>query len=181
MEPYIFPDDLLTIPAVDDETSTRWWVFHTLPRAEKCLARRLLSHNVPFFLPLYQRVWRSRGRTRESYLPLFPGYIFLQASDDDWRRLLKMRFVARSIQVSDQYRLHVDLSRVFQLMNTGMPLVPEDRILPGTPVEIIAGPLEGLTGKFIRRGQRCRVFVEVQFLQRGVSVEIESWSIRRLR
>jgi transcription antitermination factor NusG len=180
IEPYIFPEDLLVTPEGHAEPACRWWVFHTLPRAEKCLARRLLSHNIRFFLPLYHRVWRRRDRLRESYKPLFPGYIFLQAGDQDWYKLLKLRLVARSIPVPDQSRLQQDLYRVFQLMTAGLPLAPEDRLVPGSWVEITAGPLAGLTGRFLRRGKRCKVFVEVEFLQRGVSVEIESWSIRPL-
>ena len=42
-------------------------------------------------------------------------------------------------------------------------------------IEITAGPLTGLEGKILRRGKQLKFFVEVQFLQRGVSVEIESW------
>jgi transcription antitermination factor NusG len=180
MEPYIFPEDLLAPPEPGLDPPCRWWVFHTLPRAEKSLARRLRSHDIRFFLPLYQRVWRSRGRLRESYKPLFPGYIFLQAGDQDWYKLLKLRLVARSIPVNDQQQLYEDLCRVYQLMTAEMPLTPEDRLVPGAQVEITAGPLTGLSGKFIRRGKKCKVFVEVEFLKRGVSVEIESWSIRPL-
>jgi len=37
-----------------------------------------------------------------------------------------------------------------------------------------------LEGKIIQRGKQMRFFVEVQLLQRGVSVEIEGWMIRLL-
>ena len=73
-----------------------------------------------------------------------------------------------------------DLERVYSLMATGAPLAPEERLAPGSLVEITSGPLVGLTGKVLRRGKQLKLIVEVQFLQRGVSVEIESWMIQPL-
>jgi transcription antitermination factor NusG len=63
-------------------------------------------------------------------------------------------------------------------MVSGEPLTPEERIQPGDWVEITTGPLQGLQGKIIRRGKHLRFFVEVHFLQRGASVEIDGSMIR---
>jgi transcriptional antiterminator RfaH len=180
LEPFIFPDDVLDNSWIMEEAAGRWWVLHTRPRAEKSLARRLVRLNTPFFLPLYHRRWRSNGRQRDSYNPLFPGYLFLQGSAERLIEVLKTNLVARSLEVKDQLQLHEDLRRVYQLMSAGVPLAPEDQLLPGTWVEITSGPLAGLTGRFLRRGKQTRIFVEVQFLQRGVSVELEAWSVRPL-
>ena len=43
----------------------------------------------------------------------------------------------------------------------------------GQPVEIIGGPLRGMQGKILRRGKEWTFFDEVDFLQRGASVEID--------
>src|SRR6516164_5481656 len=134
LEPFVYPDNLLMQPFAPADPSWRWWVLHTRPRAEKTLARNLLKHQIAFFLPLFQRSQRFRGRLVTSHLPLFPGYVFLLGDN-------------------------------------------QDRLLPGTPVEITAGPLAGLEGKIIRKGKRLKFIIEVHFLQRGASVEIDSWMI----
>src|SRR5438105_15606394 len=82
MEPSLYPDDLFAGPAVAPDGAERWWVLHTRPRAEKALARKILARRLPFFLPLHHRQWRSKGRLQSSYLPLFPGYVFLRGDDD---------------------------------------------------------------------------------------------------
>jgi hypothetical protein len=92
-------------------------------------------------------------------------------------RTLETNFVARVLRVPDQFQIQADLERVHRLIASGGALVPEDRLQPGALVEIIAGPLSGLEGKIIRRGKQLKFIVEVHFLQRGVSVEIESWMI----
>jgi transcription antitermination factor NusG len=179
-EPFVFPDDLFLDPLAGPPDGQRWLVLHTRPRAEKALTRRFLARARPFFLPLYQKRWRCRGRLLQSHLPLFPGYVFLLGDADARLEALQTNLVANCLPVEDQEQLHVDLLRVHHLMTSGEPLVPEDRLQPGSLVEIIDGPLKGLEGKVLRQGNRLKFFIEVQLLQRGASVEIDSWMIRAL-
>ncbi|HZU36812.1 MAG TPA: transcription termination/antitermination NusG family protein [Gemmataceae bacterium] len=171
-EPWVFPAELLT-PGSVDNAAARWLVMHTRPRAEKALARQLLGSRVPFFLPLYQRRWRSAGRERRSFLPLFPGYIFLKADADQRLTALKTNLVVQTLHVEDQILLEEDLGRIWRVLHSDEPLSPEERLVPGTLVEIRSGPLAGLQGKVLRRGKKFKLFIEVHFLQRGVSLEID--------
>jgi transcription termination/antitermination protein NusG len=178
LEPFLFPDDLLSQPLSLEQNSVAWWVLHTRPRAEKSLARRLLQRRTPFFLPLCKKQWRNRGRLHCSYVPLFPGYVFLQGEKQTVFKTLDTNLVARILTVGDQGQLHADLGRVYALIAAGAPVTPEGKLQPGTPVEITSGPLAGLEGKILRRGKQLKFLVEVQFLQQGVSVEIEGWMIQ---
>lgn len=180
METYVAPNDLFSNPSILEIDSSDWWVLHTRPRAEKSLARHFLARDLSFFLPLYQHQWRNRGRLFRAHLPLFPGYIFLRGDADARRSALETNQVARTLPVADPTHLRTDLLRVYRMMQAGMLLAPEEQLLPGTPVEIVAGPLAGLEGKIIQRGKQMRFFVEVQLLRQGVSVEIEGWMIRLL-
>jgi transcriptional antiterminator RfaH len=179
-EPFVYPDDLLSGTAPPSDGELHWWVLHTRPRSEKSLARRVLKHQVSFFLPLYKKQWRSRGRLQTSYVPLFPGYVFLRGNEEARRRALETNLIANCLPVKDEARLWSDLRRVYSLMASGSPLSPEDRLEPGTRVEIVSGPLAGIEGTILRRGNQLRFFVEVELLQQGVSVEIESWMFRPL-
>jgi transcription antitermination factor NusG len=178
LEPFVYPDDLLTQPAPDGEGATRWWVLHTRPRAEKALARKLGERRTPFFLPLYERQWRTKGRLFKSHIPLFPGYIFLQSDEEGRQQTVETNMVVRWLPVSDQPRLHADLAQLHRLIRTDSLLTPEENLPPGTIVEITAGPLSGLKGTVLRRAKKLRIIIEVQILQRGVSVEIEASMIQ---
>jgi transcription antitermination factor NusG len=177
LEPFLHPEDLLSNPAYKSQDDAQWWVLHTRPRAEKALARRFIGRDVPFFLPLYQKRWRSGGRLQTSHLPLFPGYVFLHGDSQVRLAALETNLVANVLPVVDQRRLHADLAAVHRLMESGSPLIPEDRLKPGTPVVITQGSLSGLRGKILNAEHNCRFVIEVQLLQRGASVEIESWMI----
>jgi transcriptional antiterminator RfaH len=178
LEPYVFPDQLLENPEDARQEDGRWWVLHSRPRAEKAIARRLLKRNQPFFLPLFKRQWRSNGRLFNAHVPLFSGYVFLFGNSQSRLHALETNLVARVIPVEDQTQLQRDLVQVHQLMKSGVSMVPEDRLQPGMYVEIVSGPLAGIEGKILARNNRNRFFVEVRFLQQGVSVDIEGWMIR---
>jgi hypothetical protein len=185
LEPSVFPEDLLTAPSLtspsfEPATDGSWWVLHTRPRAEKALARQCLGRELPFYLPLYHRKWRSAGRMQESFLPLFPGYVFLFGDGQVRQAALETNLIAHAIPVADQQQLHDDLVRLHRLLDSDAPVAPVDRLEPGMPVRVIHGPLAGLEGKVLRREKNCRFFIEVRFLQRGVSAEIESWMIEPL-
>jgi transcription antitermination factor NusG len=94
---------------------------------------------------------------------------------------LQTNLVARVIPVPDQQKLHNDLARIYRLIDSGLPLHPEQSLPEGTVVEITGGVLEGMEGKVLRHGKGLRLFVEVKFLQQGVSVEVETWMVRVLR
>jgi transcription antitermination factor NusG len=180
LERYLYPDDLLGNPACFADVPERWWVLHTRPRAEKTLARQCFGRKLPFYLPLYRKKWRSAGRLQNSYLPLFPGYVFLYGEAQVRHAALETNLVAQAISVSDQGQLQADLVRLNRLLDVDAAVAPEDRLEPGAPVKVIHGPLAGLEGKVLRRDKNCRFVIEVQFLQRGVSAEIESWMIQPL-
>ena len=175
LETYVLPEDLLLQPAREADAFSHWWVMHTKPRAEKSLARRLCELERSFFLPLYEQRSSRQGRVQTSFLPLFPGYLFIHGTEDDRIQALKTNLVVQCLQVLEQDQLHQDLHNVYRLMKSGDSLVPEVRLEPGRAVEIIHGPLRGMEGRVIRSQNRMRFLVEVRMLQRGVSVEMESW------
>src|SRR5262245_34360693 len=179
LEPFIYPESLLD-SACAFARAGRWWALHTRPRAEKTLARKFLDQSLPFFLPVCERKWCNRGRLFRSYLPLFPVYVLLHGDEETRLAALETNLVAHALTTDDQHQLHADLRRVYQLITSGAPITPEDLLEPGDAVEIIKGPFAGLEGKLIRRGTQLRLFVEVQFLRRAVSAEVESWMIRPL-
>jgi transcriptional antiterminator RfaH len=144
------------------------------------LARTAHEQSIPFFLPVYTRRWQNAGRTFSAHLPLFPGYFFLHSDEVERQKLLEGRFVANSLPVIDQDRLHSDLARVYELMARGLTMTPEEQLCPGTRVRITDGPMRGMEGKVLRQGKKLRLVIEVDFVRRGVSVEIENWMVAAL-
>jgi transcriptional antiterminator RfaH len=179
-EPRAFPDTLFSDPGALAAREGRWWVLYTRARMEKALARKLRAQEIPFYLPLYENALTSGGRKRSSYLPLFTGYVFLYGDDSARLAALETNLLCTTIPVPDQARLYEDLCRVERVLGGTVPVTPEMELPPGSPVEITDGAFRGLSGKVVRRGAKTRLVVEVEFLRRGVSIEVEEWTLRPL-
>ena len=179
-EPCTFPDDLFDQGSASAPEGGQWWVLHTHPRAEKAIGRRMRGRRVPFFLPMGKQSRRTSGRTHSSYLPLFPGYVFIYGDEHARLAALETNQIVRVLTVPDQQRLEADLKRVYRLLTGDLPLTPESGLQPGAKVEIVAGPFEGVHGKLVRSAGKARLLVEVEFLRQGVSVEVEAWMVREL-
>jgi transcription antitermination factor NusG len=175
-EPQIFPDRLFE-PDRENSSQRNWWVLHTRPRQEKSLARQLHAIGIPFYLPLVQKRLRIRNRPITSHLPLFGGYLFLLADHDERVAALTTQRIVRSLEVADQNQLWCDLAQIHRLIRSGVPIVPEDRLSPGTLVEIRSGPLAGLRGKIQASASRRRFVVEVNFIHRGASILLEDFTL----
>lgn len=180
LEPFVSSEKLLSGSVLASEEGSLWWVLHTRPRVEKALARKLFETGHDFFLPLHTNRWYASGRWRTSYLPLFPGYLFVRGNGRLRDFVLATNQVAHVLPVADQAGLHTDLVSVYRAMQSGLLLTPEEGLYPGIRVEIVAGALQGLQGTVLRRGKETRFVIEVCFLQRGVSVAIEGWMLRPL-
>jgi transcriptional antiterminator RfaH len=176
-EPSLFPEDLFDLSLAGGPPA-RWWVLYTRARAEKALGRQLLGRKTSFFLPLHESRRRARGRVVATQIPLFPGYVFLYGDAEARLHALMTNLVSRCLWVEDQAQLQDDLCRVYRLIESGAPLTPEQRLQPGSLVEITCGALAGTRGKVLSCGKQLRFTVEIQFLQQGVSLDVESWMLR---
>jgi transcriptional antiterminator RfaH len=174
-----FPDNLFADAPPSNPEERVWWVLHTRPRQEKCLARQLYHARQPFYLPLVSRRWRARGRVLTSHTPLFAGYVFLLADSGERTAALGTRRVVRELRVLDQDRLWAEIRQVYQLIASGMPVTPEGLLGPGTRVEIRSGPLTGLKGVILRTASGGRFVVQVDFIQRGASVLLDEYTLIR--
>lgn len=170
-EPRSFPDDLLL--GGGDLEDRQWSVAYTKVRQEKSLARDLHQRSIPHYLPLIPKRHVYRGRTVNSHLPLFSSYVFLYTTDEERIRSLSTNRVASIVPVRDQGLLLTDLQRVERLIEASMPLTVESRLRAGQPVRVKCGALAGMEGKILKRCRTTRLLVAIEFLQQGVSLEID--------
>jgi len=171
----IYPENLLDEPPV--QAGRLWWAVYTKARQEKSLARELLKYQVPFYLPLVPKRSLRRGRSVQSFLPLFTGYLFVFGSEEERLRTLTTNRVSHMLPVPDQEQLRGDLQSVHRLIQLQAPLTVESRLTTGRRVRIRTGAMMGLEGVVETRKGGCRLVVAVTFLQQGVSVEIDDFQV----
>ncbi len=170
-EPMFHPETLFDAGA--DFPGREWWVLHVRPRQEKSLGRELYQWEIPYYLPQVRKTKTTRGRQSDSYLPLFPGYVFLLATPEERIQALTTKRVVQHLNVPDQESLRKDLEQNAKLLATGLPITPEPKFVPGTRVRVCDGPLRGFVGVVERQGPGKRLVVWVDFIQQGASVTLD--------
>ena len=175
-EQNVFPADLLE-PDFTPNKDARWLALHTKPRQEKTVARAAIAREVPFYLPLVKKQSRIRGKIVDSHSPLFAGYLFALANDDERLQLLKTTGVVQDVPVSDQQQFVNELRNLEALISADAPVTIERKLEPGRWVRVKSGPMEGTEGTVVSRRGKSRLVVAVTLLQQGVSVEIEDFQV----
>lgn len=179
-EPDMYPPDLWSDSQANPsgDPAARWWCLHTKPRQEKAAARHLRTRGIAHYLP--QVIQESRtpgGRKLRSIIPLFGGYLFLLGNEHHRLEAFHSNTLANIIEVGDQPALVRDLRQIHQMLNSGLPVVPEPTHPVGTRIRILTGPLAGLVGTVIKRGKRDQFVAVVRFLGRGATVDLEDWQV----
>ena len=179
-EPAIHPANLWEdqARAGDDRL---WYCLHTKPRQEKATARDLLARDLAFYLPQVVRETRTpAGRKIRSVLPLFGGYLFLLGREEHRVEALKSNRLVSILDVADQEGLVRDLGQVRRMLDSGLAIEPEPAAPVGGRIRIANGPLAGLVGTVIRRGERDRFVAVIHTLGVGASMVLEDWQVEVL-
>lgn len=192
--PYLQPWDLLdrhssTEPVLDRQiedqledvrlesyTNQRnWWLLYTKARQEKKVAKQLATRGVPHFLPVVDHVSLSRGRKRTAKIPLFTGYLFLWGNDQDRIHALQTNRVCSIDKVADGEQLRSDLLTLASLIALDAPLTAEARLEIGQRVRVKSGLFAGFEGTVLKRCGKTRLFVAMEYMQMGTSMEIQDY------
>ena len=169
-----YPEDLLENTELLADKERVWWAIYTMSRREKDLMRKLYAWKIPFYGPVITKRFRSpNGRLRTSYVPLFPNYVFMFGSEAERYQAMTTNCISRYQPVDDREMLLEDLKKVHALVESGVPLTPEARLSPGQWARIRTGPFAGYEGTVIRREGKSRFLVQVNFIEKGVSMEID--------
>lgn len=162
----------LIIPA---DLPGRWYVAHTRARNEKILAEEMSRLGIYSHLPLALHTTRSprTNRISKSLVPVFPGYVFFNGTEEQRYLALRTNRIANVLNVANQDQLLAELRQVHRLVEDRGDFAVVARMQEGTWGRIIAGPLVGLEGIVIRYSGRYRLCMNVSILGQAVAVEVD--------
>jgi len=154
--------------------SEPWFVLYVKPRHEKHVSRILCGKGYEAFLPLYER----RTSCRVTELPLFPSYVFCRLDPANRLPVLSVPGVFSIVGIGGTMAPvnPTEIAALQLIMRSGLDRDPWPALPCGTPVTVIRGPMQGISGVVIRNKTSTRILVSVTLLQRSVSVELHrSW------
>ncbi len=71
-----------------------------------------------------------------------------------------------------------EIEAVRQLVTSTLPFDPHPYLKEGMEVEVVLGPLAGIRGVLVRKGDRARLVVAIHLIQQAASVELDAADVR---
>jgi transcriptional antiterminator RfaH len=136
-------------------SSARWYAVYCQSGAEWEAAHQLRNQGFSVFLPWSKKTRKLRHTLEEKNIPLFPSYLFvnMNIATDRWRSVNGTRGVKTLLMSSSQTPLPLPVGIIEHLekqCSVGgfieVDGAAHASYAPGSPIEIIGGPLTGSIG-----------------------------------
>jgi len=159
-----------------------WYALYTRSRFEKKLLCELASRQVEVFLPMREIISCWKDRKKKIWVPMFPGYIFVNHIDtpENRYRILNVPGAVHIVSVSGRSNPipEEQIMAIRRFLEASLSVDPYPYVKIGTRVEIIAGPLAGIRGMLIEKRGKFRFVIQVDLIMQAISVEIDASDIR---
>jgi transcription antitermination factor NusG len=159
-----------------DTDTGRWYAVRTRSRHEQVVRTQLEQKGYEAYLPLIARWSRWKDRRKRINWPLFPGYCFARF---DAAHALPIRtcagvvaivaFDGQIVPVADH-----EIDGIRRLLDSELRFDPCPLIREGMTVEVVRGPLTGISGRLVRKGTQARLILSVELIGQAVSVEVHA-------
>lgn len=150
---------------------TNWYAFYVRMHHEKKTAEKLAQMEVEYYLPVQEVVRQWSDRKKKIQMVVIPMMIFVRTDEVNRIRLMQIlpsvtgtltdRCTHRPAIIRDEemerFRFMLDFSEeAVTFMSEPM--------LPGEKVQVVKGPLKGLTGELVDLHGKKRVSVRIENL-----------------
>lgn len=153
-----------------------WLVLRTRSHHEKIVESGLREKQINAYLPKHRVVRRWNDRKRVLEMALFPGYVFVQPREDQFENIRNLRgscgFVVRGNKPAAMPEK--DLEAVKILVDSGIDLAVDPKLVPGLRVEVTSGPFMGIQGELVRIKSQDRLVINAYLINSSVSVEVDT-------
>lgn len=171
-------DSIYSDECPEPSRSKLWYAVYAIVRHEKAVNTALINNNIETFLPLREAVSQWKDRRKRVSIPLFPGYLFVRIFDNDSRSVLSILNTKGVVRIlSSNGGLQPvpaqQIDSVKRIVETNIEYDPFRYLMSGNEVRVVNGPLQGVTGKIVKRNNQKRLIVSIDIIKRSVSVTVD--------
>ena len=157
-----------------------WYAVWTRSRHEQVVREQLERKGLEAFLPTITRWSHWKDRKKQVDWPLFPGYCFVRFNGAERLPVLKCTGVVNIISFDGDIAPipEQEIESIRQLVESELQFDPCPLIREGMMVEVTHGPLKGVVGRLVRKGNHARLVLSVDLIGQAVSVEVDASDVK---
>jgi transcriptional antiterminator NusG len=162
------------------EDSVAWYAVWTRSRHEQVVRDQIEQKGFEAFLPTIPKWSRWKDRKKKIDWPLFPGYCFARFDPADRLSILKCNGVVTIVSFDGEIAPipESEIDGIRTLVQSDLQYDPCPLIQEGELVEVVHGPLKGVTGRLTRKGAHARLILAVDLIGQAVSVEVDAADVK---
>ena len=152
-----------------------WYVMYTTSRAEKKVAHRLRERGVEVYLPMVEELRQWSDRKKKVQKALFNGYIFVKTTKDKLWESLQVPGAVKFVNFSGEHATVRDeeIETIKRIVETGVSVETDSsEIDKGEIVSILGGPLQGMQGECVSRGNKDYFIIRVPGINQNLLVNV---------
>ena len=167
-------------PSVERWAREEWFAVTVDPKLTQPTLVTIRQKGYDAFTPFQTVIRKWRGRTSESQVPAFPGYLFVRLDVRFRLPVLTTPGVRGLVGYGKQPAAICDeeIEAIRRVMASKLPAEASPFLQAGDVVRLIGGPLAGLTGVLISQTKLNRVLIRVTLIQQALAVDVESDWVR---
>lgn len=160
-----------------------WFAVYTRSRAEKKLFSCLEQKDIQCFLPLKKTLRQRSDRKKWVEIPLIPSYLFVHITEKEYYKVLNtpgavcyVCFGGQPVPIPEEQINHLNN---FILNKTQDLEVHYGDFARGDSVEVISGPLKGVSGEVVEIRGKQRLLLRFDSLGLCVHAETSAGELKK--
>ena len=151
-----------------------WYAVQVWTQYEKVVNRALNLKGVETLLPTKRILRHWCDRTRATDMPLFPGYVFASFDPERTLPVLVTPKVQRIVNFGKYPHPIPDeeIAAIKRVVASGLDAESCPTPTVGESVQIVSGPLAGVSGILAEKRSSLRLIVSVELIHRSIAVEV---------
>ncbi len=157
----------------------KWYLLQHKPNKQNIALENLKRQGFETFYPLLEYTKRTNSRFKNSFSPLFPGYIFVSFNieNNSWIKIKYTSGVSRIISFNSvPSKVPVDIILALkEKYENSHKLLSAKNIKTGVNTKILKGPLSGFVGKIEEydANSRIKILLEIMGNQKRISINVD--------
>lgn len=153
----------------------QWFVMYTTSRTEKKVEQRLKEKGIEVFLPMVEELRQWSDRKKKVQKALFSGYVFVKTTRANLWESLQVPGAVKFVNFSGQHATVRDseIDAIRRIVETGVSVeTGKDEIQKGEQVKILGGPLQGMEGECVNKGNKDYFVIRVPGINQVLMVNV---------
>lgn len=156
-------------------TELNWYVLYTSSRAEKKVAQRLQEKGLEVFLPMIEELRQWSDRKKKIQKALFNGYLFVKINRIQLWDALQVPGAVKFVNFAGEHATvrQQEIDTIRRILETGVAVETDNsEIEEGQQVRILGGPLQGMEGECVNKGNKDYFIIRVPGINQSMLINI---------